>query len=49
MEELDIASPPTIAVAAAPLSPTIRATGEAVVSAAGTVTAVRIIDAGAGI
>ena len=39
---------PSISVAAAPLTPTLRASGEAVVSAAGTISAVRIIDAGAG-
>lgn len=39
---------PSISVAAASLSPNIRATGEAVVSSAGTISAVRITDAGAG-
>ena len=39
---------PSITIASAPLSPTITATAEAVVSTAGTISALRISDAGAG-
>jgi len=39
---------PSITIASPPLSPTITATAEAVVSTAGTISALRITDAGAG-